>query len=235
MIEITPFASSSAGNAYRVTDGHTVLLLEAGLPYKELQRALEYRVTGLAGCLISHEHGDHSRAAKDLMRAGVTVYTSQGTADALDLSSHRLQPIQAHRQFTVGTWAVLPFDVEHDAAEPLGFVLANQFGDKLVFLTDTYYCRYSFTGMTHLMTECNYALDIVNQRVESGQLHPAQKRRLLQSHFGLDNVKDMLRANDLSKLREVWLLHLSDGNSDAERFKHELQEITGTVVRVADR
>ncbi len=68
---------------------------------------------------------------------------------------------------------------------------------------------------------------------ESCILH--KKSRLLQSHFGLDNVKDMLRANDLSKLREVWLLHLSDSNSDADRFKREVQEITGTVVQVARR
>lgn len=235
MIEITPFASSSAGNAYRVTDGQTTLLLEAGLPYKELQRVLDYRVTGLAGCLISHEHGDHSRAAQNLMRAGVTIYTSQGTANALGLSGHRLCPVNAHTQLAIDTWTVLPFDVEHDAAEPLGFVLANRVGDKLVFLTDTYYSRYTFSGITHLMVECNYSLDIVNQRVEDGKLHPAQKRRLLRSHFGLDNVKDMLRANDLSKLREVWLVHLSDGNSDADRFKREIQEITGTVVKVAGK
>ena len=26
---------------------------------------------------------------------------------------------------------------------------------------------------------------------------------------------------------EIWLLHLSDGNSDAERFKREIMELTG--------
>ncbi|WP_270167523.1 MBL fold metallo-hydrolase [Paenibacillus sp. SYP-B4298] len=235
MIDILPMASSSAGNAYRVTDGQTMLLLEAGLAYKEIQRALHFKVTQLAGCLITHEHGDHSRAAKDLMRAGVSIYTSEGTSDALGLFGHRLRPVKAHTQLTIGTWTVMPFDVEHDAAEPLGFVLANTAGDKLVFLTDSYYSRYTFSEITHLMVECNYALDIVNRRVDAGELHPAQKRRLLQSHFGLDNVKDMLRANDLSRLREVWLLHLSDSNSDAERFKREVQEITGTVVHVAQR
>lgn len=235
MISISPLASSSAGNAYRISDGKTALLLEAGLPYKDLQRALDFQVSGLSGCLISHEHGDHSKAAKEVMRAGVPVYTGAGTAAALGLAGHRLRIVQAHESFTIGTWTILPFDVEHDAAEPLGFVLANTANDKLVFLTDTYYCRYRFTGLTHLMLECNYALDIVNRRVDAGKLHPAQKRRLLRSHFGLENVKDFLRANDLSRLREVWLLHLSDGNSDEERFKREIQEITGTVVLVARR
>lgn len=235
MIDILPMASSSAGNAYRVTDGQTMLLLEAGLAYKEIQRALHFRVTQLAGCLITHEHGDHSRAAKELMRAGVTVYTSAGTAAALGLSGYRLREIKAGDRVQIDSWMLMPFEVEHDAAEPLGFLLANTASDKLVFLTDTYYSRYTFPGMTHLMVECNYALDIVNRRVDAGELHPAQKRRLLQSHFGLDNVKDMLRANDQSRLREVWLLHLSDANSDAERFRREVQEITGTVVHVAQR
>ncbi|WP_020621099.1 MBL fold metallo-hydrolase [Paenibacillus daejeonensis] len=235
MIEILPLGSSSAGNAYRITDGHTTLLLEAGLPYKELQRALSFQVTQLAGCLVTHDHGDHSKAIKDLMRAGVKVYTGQGTADALGLSGHRLRAIQAHKSFQIGTWTILPFDVEHDAAEPLGFLLANRDVDKLLFLTDSYYCRYQFAGLTHLMVECNYALDIVQERVETGQLHPAQMHRLLRSHFGLDHVKDFLRANDISKVEEIWLLHLSDGNSDEERFKREVQEVTAAVVHVAKR
>lgn len=235
MIAIESFASSSAGNAYRIMDGVTPLLLEAGLPYKELQRSLDFQISLLAGCLITHEHGDHSRAAKELLRAGVTIYTSAGTAEALGLSGHCLRVIRAGERVEIGSWSLLPFEVDHDAAEPLGFLLANKAGDKLAFLTDTYYSRYTFPGMTHLMVECNYALDIVNKRVDAGELHPAQKRRLLRSHFGLENVKDMLRANDLSRLREVWLLHLSDGNSDEERFKREIQEIAGTVVRVAAR
>jgi len=59
--------------------------------------------------------------------------------------------------------------------------------------------------------------------------------RLLRSHFGLDHVKDFLRANDVSKVQEIWLLHLSDGNSDEVRFRREVQEVTGALVRVAKR
>lgn len=235
MIEFKPIASSSAGNAYLVSDGYTQLLIEAGLRFSEIQRALKFKVSSIAGCLITHEHGDHSKASKDLMQAGVNVYMSQGTADVLKLSGHRLKPIKAHEQFTIGTWNIRPFDVEHDVEEPLGFLLINSIGEKMVFLTDTYYCRYRFKELNFIAVECNYSLDIVNQRVASGQLHPAQKKRLLRSHFGLEHVKDFLKANDTRKVEEIWLLHLSDGNSDAERFKREIQETTGALVMVADR
>lgn len=235
MIDIQSLGSSSAGNAYRITDGKTALLLEAGFPFKSLQRALKFRMSEIAGCLITHEHLDHSKAAKDIMKAGINVYTSQGTADARDLSGHRLKIIKALEPFSIGTWNIMPFDIQHDVEEPLGFLLANTAGDKLVFLTDTYYCRHRFRDLTHIMVECNYSLDIVRERVELGRLHPAQKKRLLRSHFGLEHVKGFLRANDISKVQEIWLLHLSDGNSDEERFKREIQETTGKLVLVAGR
>ncbi|AKG36128.1 MBL fold metallo-hydrolase [Paenibacillus durus] len=235
MIDIQCLGSSSHGNAYRITDGRTALLLEAGFPYKSIQRALNYRMSEIAGCLLTHEHGDHSCAAADIMRAGIPVYTSRGTADALGLSGHRLRTVTALEPFEIDSWTIMGFGIEHDAAEPLGFLLGNTAGDKLVFLTDSYYCRYKFQGLTHIMIECNYSIDIVNRRVLAGKLHPAQKKRLLRSHFSLEHVKDFLKANDTRSVEEIWLLHLSDGNSDAELFKREIQELTGVVVQVADR
>ena len=83
------------------------------------------------------------------------------------------------------------------------------------------------------MVECNYSLDILKRNVDAGTVPKELKTRILKSHFSLENVKQFLRANDLSKVQEIWLLHLSDGNSNAERFKREIQELTGKMVFVA--
>ena len=83
------------------------------------------------------------------------------------------------------------------------------------------------------MVECNYALDILQKNVTAGLVPTALKDRVLRSHFSLENVKEFLKANDLSKVQEIWLLHLSDGNSDAGRFKREIQELTGKEVYIA--
>lgn len=176
---------------------------------------------------------DHSKAVKEIMRAGIDCYISAGTVEALGLSGHRLNIIKAKQQFRIGTWTALPFDTQHDAAEPLGFLLANQAGDKLLYATDTYYIRYKFHGLTHIMVECNYSLDILKRNVDAGAVPKELKSRILKSHFSLENVKKFLQANDLSKVQEIWLLHLSDGNSDAEKFKREVQELTGRMVFVA--
>ena len=176
---------------------------------------------------------DHSKAVKEIMRAGIDCYISAGTAEALGISGHRLHIIKAKQQFRIGTWAVLPFDTQHDAAEPLGFLLANQDGDKLLYATDTYYIRYKFHGLTHIMVECNYSLDILKRNVEAGAVQRELKSRILKSHFSLENVKKFLQANDLSKVEAIFLLHLSDGNSDAERFKREVMELTGKPTYIA--
>lgn len=235
MIEITSLGSSSAGNAYRITDGHTPLLLDAGLRYKEIQRGLAFQISSLAGCLVSHEHGDHTAAVKDLIRAGVDIYTSAGTVDALRIDGHRVRLLQALQPITVGTWSIMPFDTQHDAAEPLGFLLANTAGDKLLFATDTYYIKHRFTGLTHIMVECNYSINILNQNIAAGRVPAVMKHRLLRSHFSLENVKEFIRANDMRRVQEIHLLHLSDNNSDEKLFKREIAALTGKQVYVAGR
>ncbi len=233
MIDIQVLASGSAGNCYRVTDGSTPLLIECGVRFRDIQQWLEFRVCDLGGCLVSHEHQDHARAASEMMRAGVDCYMSRGTQEARGVHGHHLRIIRAREEFTVGTWRVLPFETQHDAAEPLGFLLANRNGEKLLYATDTYYVRYRFRGLTHIMVECNYALDILRANVESDVVPGVLKNRVLRSHMSLEHLKDFLRANDLSRVQEIWLLHLSDDNSDAARFKREVEELTGRIVRIA--
>lgn len=233
MIDISSFASSSRGNAHLITDGVTPLLLDCGLTIRELRKRSGFALAGLGGALVTHEHKDHSRAAQELMRAGIDVYMTAGTAEILGLEHHRLRIIQARQQLKIGTWTVLPFDVQHDAKEPVGFLLASG-GDKLLYATDTYYVRYKFPGLTYIMVECNYAWDILQANLEDGTVPQVMKNRLLKSHFSLDNVKKFLLANDLSRVREIHLIHLSDQNSDSARFKREIQALTGKPVIVAE-
>lgn len=233
MITITTLASSSRGNCYRIDDGSTPLLLEAGISWKEIQKKLDFKTREIKGCLVSHEHKDHSKALADVMKAGIDCYLSQGTAKALNISGHRAKIAQPLQQFHIDTWTVLPFETQHDAVWPLGFLIANQAGEKLLFATDTYYIKYCFGGLTHIMIECNYAIDILKTNIEAGTVNDAMAKRLMQSHFSLDNVKDFFKANDLSQVKEIHLLHLSDGNSDAERFKREIQQLTGKPVYIA--
>ena len=232
-MEIRVLAAGSKGNCYQVSDGKTPLLLEAGIPFPVIRQKLDFGISELAGCLISHEHGDHAKAVKDMVKAGVDCYMSCGTAEALAVTGHRVHIIEARRQFRVGTWAILPFETVHDAREPLGFLMAKQMGEKLLFATDTAYIAHRFEGLTCIMIEANYSMDILSRNVRGGAISSELRRLVIQNHMSLETLKAMLRANDLSQVEEIWLLHLSDVNSDAKLFKGKIQEISGVPVYIA--
>jgi phosphoribosyl 1,2-cyclic phosphodiesterase len=233
VISVQVVASGSGGNCYVVSDGATPLLLECGLPFRRIREALGFGVSRIAGCLVSHDHGDHSKAARDLAKAGVDVYTSAGTAEALGLVGHRFHIARARVAFPIGSWTVLPFETVHDAAEPLGFLLTSG-AEKLLFATDTAYLKFRFPGLTHIMVEANYDLPVLKANVAAGLVDREVKRRVLRSHMSIGTLCGFLRANDLSRLREVVLLHLSDDSGDAAGFARRVREIVGRPVRVAE-
>lgn len=233
MIEIKTLESSSKGNCYYITDGSTPLLLEAGINFKQIRQALNFNTSDLGGCLITHEHKDHCKGLNDVLKAGIDTFMSAGTKQALGVDHHRLKTVQSLKPFTIGTWKIMPFDVQHDVSEPYGFLLANKAGHKLLFATDTYYIKYKFKNVTHMLIEVNYSKTILEENIKQGITPKIMKKRLLRSHFSIENVKEFLKANDLSELEEIHLLHLSDSNSDESLFKREVQEITGKPVYVA--
>lgn len=233
MINFTPYASGSKANMYIADDGHTKVLIEMGLPIKKIKKVLGFGLSGIAGACLSHAHKDHSRSAVALMKAAVDIYMSRATAEALGLSGHRLHIVEPMKQFTLGTWTILPFDTRHEVEGPLGFLLANRQREKLLFATDTFYVPYRVEGLAVIAIECNYALDILRENVAEGVIERGRKNRTMRSHMSLDTVKSFLKANDLSRLQEIHLIHLSDQNSDAERFKREIAELTGKPTYIA--
>jgi len=232
MLEIKTFGSSSNGNCYLLKDGDSYLLLEAGIQPKRMQ--LDW--SKVEGVLISHEHQDHAKYAKEIIkRTGADLYCSEGTSSVLrGVPSHRIHVASSKRSFSIGGWKIMPFDVEHDAKEPLAFLIETPTKRRVLFATDTYYIRYKFTGITHLMIECNYSLEILERNYQHRKIDKKQRNRIITSHFELNNVRQFLQSNDLSKLQEVHLLHLSDRNSDAEQFKREIQAIVGVPTYIAE-
>lgn len=234
-IDVKCLASGSTGNAYAVDDGESVLLLEAGLPAKKILSGFLPLLPRVEGCLITHEHGDHACGAAGLAGRGIDLHATAGTFAGITgtVPAHRRHEVQRGVQFRIGSWIILPFESEHDAAEPVGYLLySTPAQEKLLFATDTYYIPNTFRGLNVVMVECNYSRDLLEESIKAGRVPELLKNRLLRSHFSLDNVKGFLAANDLGECRKIYLLHLSGGNSDPERFKREIQELTGIVTEI---
>ena len=207
-------ASSSAGNAYCVSDKDTRILLECGVSHSKLQKLSGFSLSEFQACLVSHEHKDHAKAVADLIGRGMPVYMSPGTADALEVDSAEL--IENMEQFNVGSLDIVPFTTFHDAKEPLGFLIKSRVdGDVLAFATDTVNLRYKFPGLNILAIEANYDKNIL-ERCE--KMPEKVRYRISNAHMEIDTLCDYLRGLDLSQCREIHLLHLSDATSHEGHF-----------------
>lgn len=227
------FFSSSHGNAYLVEDGCTKLLIECGVTYKKLGKALGFRLTEVQGVLVSHEHKDHAGCVEKLIGCGFDVYLSSGTAEALELPETLLElahGMEAGEQFQVGTMDIMPFQTFHDALEPLGFVIrSREDGDVLVYAIDTVNLPYRFPGAGLLALEANFDQAIL----ERCQRMPEKiRKRVANTHMEIDKLCDCLRRMDLRDCRDVYLLHLSDATSHEGHFINKVKRCVPPGCRV---
>lgn len=232
MTLIKPYLSSSKANLYEVSDGRTQLLLECGCTFKQMQDLLGFRMTGYAGCLITHEHGDHSLAASQLAKRGVAIYATPGTLEALHLKGYyyKTVPMEYGKPVRINTLTAMAFPTVHNAAQPCGYVITSETTkESLVFATDTYNIGYKFAGATEIAIECNYSRELM-----SDNLPDQVRRRIEHSHMSLEACRDFLVAQDLSTVKRIWLVHLSRERSDAEEFRKYIEKATGVRTVVAE-
>lgn len=240
MLEIKAFASGSSGNCYTVSDGKSTILLDAGIPYKQIQIAMNFRVNRAAGALITHRHGDHCKAVPDLIKAGVNIYAPDDVYKAIGIRNHRCNVLcnaitpEGHitKRAVVGTFEVIPFDCQHDVPILGFYIKSRNTGDSLLYFTDTFYIRPKFSGLNYIMAECNYSMENLDRNIREGVIPIEMKKRLVTAHMSIDTLENMLRGYDLSKIKQIYLLHLSDRNGDEENFKKRIQAIAGCQVYV---
>ena len=221
-------ASSSAGNAYIVSDPDTRILIECGVSHKKLQKLSGFSLSEFQACLVSHEHKDHAKSVVDLISRGMAVYMSPGTADALETDAVNL--IEHMEQFNVGSLDIVPFTTFHDAAEPLGFLIKSRVdGDVLAFATDTVNLRYKFPGLNILAIEANYDKAIL-ERCE--RMPEKVRYRITNAHMEIDTLCEYLRSLDLSQCREIHLLHLSDATSHEGHFLNKVARVVPKGIEI---
>lgn len=235
-MKLTVLNSNSRGNCYILQNDQEAMILECGVRLSAVKKVLGFNVSKVVACLVTHEHGDHSKYINDFLDTAIPVYASPGTINSLKLkSTFRPTEVLPRIQYEFGGFKVIPFDVKHDCAQPLGFQISHPETGTILFVTDSYYIPYTFQGLSHILIECNYSSDILNENYQTGKIVRKVKDRVIESHMSLDTCRSALQANDLSQVRNIILLHLSDNNSDERRFLKEIKEATGKRVFIAQK
>ena len=220
MLNFVSYASGSSGNLHSISDGETTIMIECGIPWKQVQKAFDFQTSKVSAVVLSHEHKDHSGWIHHAAKAGIDVYLLPETRAAMVFNGHRYHEISL-RPFRIGTIQVRSFGLQHDVPN-CGFLFASDCGEKAVYITDSFYCKHRFPALDIIAIECNYS----KETMTTGLDHE-RKKRLYKTHFSLENVKKFLATGDLSRVREIHLIHISKENGDPEYFKQEIEKATG--------
>ncbi len=210
--------SGSGGNSTVVDCGGVCLLIDAGLSAKQLNLRLAHlgvAPASLAGILLTHEHGDHVRGLKIFLKQHeLPVFATGQTARVLHqagISGGHWKTFESDQTFTIGDVVLRGFPIQHDAVDPVGFVVGHatrRFG----YVSDVGHVTRSMTeclrDLHALFVEANYD----EQLLEADTKRPWPiKQRICSRHGHLSNlqVAGLLREISHSGLGRVVLGHLS--------------------------
>ena len=228
---------STKGNCYALQSSTgEIVLLDCGCNYKKILRGIDYQISNVSGVLLSHEHvdhtGNHNKTVREIMNAGITVYTGAETIKNLGITDGTIKAVAKKKYFKIDSFSAVPFSLPHTSAnkEPcpnFGYLVEHEEMGKLLYLTDFEYCIYSFQKMQveHLVIECNYCEELVDKT-------EANYRHRLKGHCSLSTCKQFIKQNRTESLRTVTLVHLSGQASDARKIQKEIQEVAGDNVLV---
>ena len=190
-------ASGSSGNVALVNHS---FLIDCGKSFNWTLKKLNHKLPD--AIIITHEHLDHARAVRHFLQRAVDIFLTKGTADALGLvNRYNLHTFKAGEHFNLGGVDILPFNTFHDAAEPVGFIL-RQFGERVLFLTDSGKIPNLKGSFDKIFIEANYSTNVLL----NSDTNRALKQRILANHLSTEQVQSFLAQHSNA---EVTLLHQS--------------------------
>jgi len=217
--------TGSKGNCYLFTDNNgESIMIECGVPWKEILKGIDFDPSNLLACFISHGHGDHSKSHKYVADLGVDIYCSKECGE--QINAYHFVILENNMHYRLGDYIVNSFDLKHDVPCK-GFTISHPECGNIVFITDTIYSPYRFENVNHFLIEANYCEEHIKNSVKNDWL----RNRIVNSHMSIQNCVDFIKLNDNSNLYTVILTHLSDSNSiehefiDAVKKDHSLTEV----------
>lgn len=214
-MELYTLASGSSGNCSLVRAGEALLLIDAGISCRRIERslsALELTLDDLSAVFLTHEHTDHINGLKTLAKkCAAPIYASRGMTCALPVCT---TPFDAGDTLTLSGCRVHSFSTSHDAADPVGYRIDGTDG-SLGILTDTGIvtdaAAKTLAGVDTLLLEANH--DIAMLR--AGPYPHFLKQRILgaEGHLSNDAAAEFARFAAKNGTRDILLAHLSKENN----------------------
>ena len=228
MMKLKCIATGSTGNCYTLTsDSGETLILDCGIPIKEIKKGLNWNIRNVVGCIVSHVHSDHSKSVKDFEAMGIPVFAPYRSLKPMIIGDYRLK-VQAFDLTTVdGRWT----HTNSDGSECpcYGFLITHPEMGKMLYITDTELIKWRFKDINHILLGVNYDKDLID-RDNAGKAN-----HVFRGHLSIDTACNFVKANYSDSLQNVIMCHLSAENADRDSFIEKMKKVAcGANVDVAE-
>jgi phosphoribosyl 1,2-cyclic phosphodiesterase len=216
-VQLTILGSGSSGNCAYLETEETRLLIDAGFSNRQTRQRLATigrAPEGLNGILVTHEHTDHINGLAGLAnKLKIPIYCNRDTKEAIEYQTgvkFDCRVFSTRASFEIGDVVVDTFDIPHDAADPVGFLLRTPAGN-IGFLTDLGHATKSVLDRVRaanvLILESNHDLKMLQESGRPWSL----KQRIAGRHGHLSNEDAAAAAEEImsADLRHIYLGHLS--------------------------
>lgn len=224
--------SGSSGNCYLLESDSECLVIEAGLPFMEVKKALNFNIKKIVGVISTHVHNDHFKYFNQFKKAGI-----QSTCFGKEIPEYESEK-REYYAVGMGEFRIKPFpNMDKDGkwlhnnsdgseCPCYGFYITHPGIGIIVYASDTEYIRWRFKNVNHILIEANYSMDFVDK-------DKPNYAHVLQGHMSIDTARKFLEVNKSPQLRNVILCHLSEENASAEEFTMKTKKVVNCPVCVA--
>ncbi len=223
-------ATGSTGNCYLLTsDSGETLILDCGMPIKEIKKDLNWNIRNVVGVLCTHKHLDHSKSVKDFEAMGIPICKPYETFLMNQFLANSYFTVRIFDLTTIdGSWTHT--DADGTPCPIYGFLITHKEMGRMIYITDCEVIKWRFKDIDHILLGVNYDKDMVDWS------NPAKNNHVFRGHLSIDTACDFVKANYSDCLQNVIMCHLSSENADGDSFIEKMKKVAyGANVDVADR
>ena len=211
-------ATGSSGNCYTLTSniGET-LILDCGIPIKEIKKGLNWNIKDIVGVLCTHKHLDHSKSVEDFEAMGIQIFSPYlcDSCKSMNMGGFTVKPFDLT---TIdGSWTHT--DANGEPCPIYGFLITHKEMGRMLYITDTNLIKWRFKNINHILLGVNYDKDLIDNE------DSAKVNHVYRGHMSIDTACNFVKANNSKDLQNVIMCHLSKNNADKDLFIEKMQKV----------
>lgn len=209
MLTLKVIGTGSLGNMYLLDYEDEKLLIELGMPYKDLLFNID-NINSIVGAIHTHEHNDHllPKTFEELNKIKLSILTPKNT--------------RVGKKYKLGSFEIVPLPCIHNV-ECRGYLIKVG-GDTVLFATDTRLLpKVNNVKIDYFIVEVNYIERIREQVVlsdnESNGLH---LNGIYQNHHSLESAVEYFESLPYKPKKIITIHKSNSGLFDEKSVVDEL-------------